>query len=294
MYDQIAINKRNSLLLIIFFVIFILFLGWILGEVQGSGYVGLIIALFIALTMTLVGYFQSDKIVLAVSKAKLVDRKQNPYLANLVEGLAIAAGAPAPKTYIIGDSAPNAFATGRNPEKASIAVTTGLLKKLNRLELEGVIAHEISHIKNYDIRYATLVVILVGTVALFSDWMVRSFFFRRRKRGGGGGQAEFIIILIALILAILSPLIAKLIQLAISRQREYLADADGALLTRYPEGLASALEKISKDREPLETANKATAHLYIVNPLLEHRGKLNKFFSTHPPAGERIKRLRSM
>jgi heat shock protein HtpX len=222
-----------------------------------------------------------------------VDRKQNPYLANVVEGLAIAAGVPPPKTYIIEDSAPNAFATGRNPESSAVAVTTGLLDKLNRLELEGVIAHEMSHVRNYDIRYATFVVILVGTVALLSDWMRRSFFFRGRrgrKSGAGGG----IIVLIALLLAILAPIVAQLIRLAISRQREYLADANGALLTRYPEGLASALEKISKDKEPLEVANKATANLYIVNPLLEHRGKLNDLFSTHPPVEDRIKRLRAM
>ncbi len=231
--------------------------------------------------------------VLGISHAQLVDKKENPYLANVVEGLAIAAGVPTPKTYIIEDSAPNAFATGRNPENSAIAVTTGLLDKLNRLELEGVIAHEMSHIKNYDIRYATLVVVLVGTVALLSDWMRRSFFFRGR-RGRKGGAGGGMIILIALLLAILAPIVAQLIRLAISRQREYLADANGALLTRYPEGLASALEKISKDKEPLEAANKATAHLYIVNPLLEHRGKLNDLFSTHPPAEERIRRLRAM
>ena len=294
MYQQISANKRNTFFLIFFFVIFILFLGWIFGETQGSGYIGLFIASLIALVMTLVGYFESDKIVLAVSKARLVDKNENPYLVNVVEGLSIAAGIPAPKIYIIDDSAPNAFATGRNPQNASIAVTTGLLDKLNRLELEGVTAHEMSHIKNYDIRYATLVVILVGTVVLLSDWMGRSFFYGRRKRSERGSQIEGIIILIALVLAILSPLIAKLVQLAISRQREYLADANGALLTRYPEGLASALEKISKDTEPLEVANKATAHLYIVNPLLEHGSRLNNLFSTHPLAEERIKRLRSM
>ncbi|MCJ7498263.1 MAG: M48 family metallopeptidase, partial [candidate division Zixibacteria bacterium] len=191
------------------------------------------------------------------------------------------------------DTAPNAFATGRNPQNSAIVVTTGLLQKMDRLELEGVVAHEMSHIKNFDIRYATLVVVLVGTVALLSDWMGRSFFYGRGRRDRrGGGNAIFI--LLALILVILAPVIAKLIQLAISRQREYLADSAGALLTRYPEGLASALEKISKDTEPLEVANKATAHLYIVNPLLDHRGKLNDLFSTHPPTEERIKRLRAM
>ena len=292
-YEDISANKRKSFLLLFLFVVFLLLLGWVFGQAYGSGGVGVVIALLMALFISLITFYWGDKMVLGISRAKPVDRKENPYLANVVEGLAIAAGVPAPKTYIIEDSAPNAFATGRNPENSAVAVTTGLLDKLNRLELEGVIAHEMSHIRNYDIRYATFVVILVGTVALLSDWMRRSFFFRGRrgrKRGAGGG----IIILIALLLAILAPIVAQLIRLAISRQREYLADANGALLTRYPEGLASALEKISKDKEPLEVANKATANLYIVNPLLEHRGKLNDLFSTHPPAEDRVKRLRAM
>ena len=291
-YEEIAANRRRSFVLIFLFVLFLLFLGWIFGEVYGAGQAGVLIALILALFISLITFFYGDRMVLGISGARPVDRRKNPYLANVVEGLAIAAGIPAPKAYIIEDSAPNAFATGRKPDNSSIAVTTGLLEKLNRLELEGVIAHEMSHIKNFDIRYATLVAILVGTVALLSDWMRRSFFYRgRRKKGGAGGG---VIILIALVLAILAPIVAQLIRFALSRQREYLADANGALLTRYPEGLASALEKISKDTEPLEAANKATAHLYIVNPLLEHRGKLNTLFSTHPPAEERVRRLRSM
>lgn len=291
-YEEIAANRRRSFVLIFLFVVFLLFLGWIFGEAYGAGQAGVVIALLVAVFISLITFFYGDKMVLGISGARPVDRKKNPYLANVVEGLTIAAGIPTPKTYIIEDSAPNAFATGRSPENSSVAVTTGLLEKLNRLELEGVIAHEMSHIKNYDIKYAMLVAIMVGTVALLSDWMRRSFFYRgRRKKGGAGGG---IIILIALVLAILAPIVAQLIRFAISRQREYLADANGALLTRYPEGLASALEKISKDNEPLEAANKATAHLYIVNPLLEHRGKLNTLFSTHPPAEERIKRLRMM
>jgi heat shock protein HtpX len=291
-YEEIAANRRRSFVLIFLFVLFLLFLGWIFGEAYGAGQAGALIALILALFISLITFFYGDRMVLGISGARPVDRRKNPYLANVVEGLAIAAGIPAPKAYIIEDSAPNAFATGRKPDNSSIAVTTGLLEKLNRLELEGVIAHEMSHIKNFDIRYATLVAILVGTVALLSDWMRRSFFYRgRRKKGGAGGG---VIILIALVLAILAPIVAQLIRFALSRQREYLADANGALLTRYPEGLASALEKISKDTEPLEAANKATAHLYIVNPLLEHRGKLNTLFSTHPPAEERVRRLRSM
>jgi heat shock protein HtpX len=290
-YEEIAANRRRSWLLIFVFVAFLLLLGWIFGEAYGSGPVGLLIACLVALVISLVTFFHGGRMVLSISRARLVDRRQNPYLANVVEGLAIAAGTPAPKAYIIRDSAPNAFATGRDPQNSSIAVTTGLLDKLDRLELEGVIAHEMSHIKSYDIRYAMLVAVMVGTVALLSDWMRRSFFYRGRRRGKSGGG---IIVLLALVLAILAPIVAQLIRLALSRQREYLADANGALLTRYPEGLASALEKISKDKEPLEAANKATAHLYIVNPLLEHRGKLNSLFSTHPPAEERIRRLRSM
>jgi heat shock protein HtpX len=291
-YEEIAANKRRSFFLIFVFVVFLLLLGWIFGVSYGAGEAGVAIALVVALIVSLVTFFYGDKMVLGISRARPVDPKENPYLANVVEGLAIAAGVPTPKVYIIEDSAPNAFATGRDPQNSSITVTTGLLEKLNRLELEGVVAHEMSHVKNFDIRYAMLVAVLVGTVALASDWMIRSFFYRgRRKKGGAGGG---LIVIIALVLAILAPIIAQLIRLALSRQREYLADASGALLTRYPEGLASALEKISKDREPLEAANKATAHLYIVNPLLEHRGRLNALFSTHPPAEERIRRLRAM
>jgi len=292
-YEEISANKRRSLLLLSLFMVFLLFLGGVFGQAYGSGGAGVLIALLLALFLSMITFYWGDRMVLGISHAKPVDRKQNPYLANVVEGLAIAAGVPPPKAYIIEDTAPNAFATGRSPDNSAVAVTTGLLDKLNRLELEGVIGHEMSHIKNYDIRYATLVVVLVGTVALLSDWMRRSFFYRGR-RGRKGGAGGGLIILMALLLAILAPIVAQLIRLAISRQREYLADADGALLTRYPEGLASALEKISKDKEPLEVANKATAHLYIINPLLEHRGKLNDLFSTHPPAEDRIKRLRAM
>ena len=292
-YNQIAANRRNSFFLIFLFVVFLLFLGWAFGKAYDAGGVGIGIALLVALFISLITFFYGDKMVLGISHARPVDRKENPYLANVVEGLAIAAGVPTPKAYIIDDSAPNAFATGRDPKNSAIVVTTGLLDKMNRLELEGVIAHEMSHIKNYDIRYSMLVVVLVGTIVLLSDWMGRSFFYggRRSRKGGAGGG---IFVLVALVLAILAPIVAQLIRFAISRQREYLADANGALLTRYPEGLASALEKISKDTEPLEAANKATAHLYIINPLLDYRGKLNSLFSTHPPAEERIKRLRSM
>jgi len=207
-----------------------------------------------------------------------------------------------PRVYIIDDTAPNAFATGRDPKHAVVCVTTGILQKLQKTELEGVIAHELSHIGNYDIRVMTLVVVLVGTITLLADWLLRASFFgggRKRSNDSGGNQLAAIIAIAGLILAILSPLIATLIKLAVSRKREYLADASGALLTRYPEGLAKALEKISKDTEPLEAANKATAHMYIVNPLKEHQGKdsvgwFAKMFNTHPPIEDRIKKLREM
>jgi heat shock protein HtpX len=247
--------------------------------------------------MTVGGYYYSDKIVLAISHARPVTREEYPYLYHTVEGLAIAAGVPSPHCYVIDDTAPNAFATGRNPKNAVICVTTGLLQKMNRLELEGVIAHEMSHIKYYDVLLQTVAVVMVGIVALLSDWMLRSFWWgggRRRSRERSGGNAGAILLLVGIVLAILSPLIAQLIQLAISRRREFLADASGAMLTRYPAGLASALRKIAADPEPLEVANKATAHLYIVNPLKNVGGKVNKLFSTHPPIEERIAALEKM
>ena len=264
----------------------------------GMGTPGLVAAVVIALAMTVGSYYASDKIVLAMSKARPVTKEEFPYLYNVVEGLTIAAGLPPPRCYVIDDTAPNAFATGRNPKNSVIVVTTGLLEKLNRVELEGVIAHEMSHIKNYDVLLQTLTVVMVGVVALLSDWMRRTFWLgggRRRDsdRGKGGGGAA-IILALALVMAILSPLIAQLIRLAISRKREFLADASGAMLTRYPPGLASALRKISADTEPLEAANKATAHLYIVNPLKDLKGSVNKLFSTHPPIEERIAALEKM
>jgi heat shock protein HtpX len=247
--------------------------------------------------MTIGSYYASDKIVLAVSRARPVKKEEYPYLYNVVEGLAIAAGLPKPRCYIINDTAPNAFATGRNPKNSVIVVTTGLLEKLNRAELEGVIAHEMSHIKNYDVLVQTLAVVMVGVVVLLSDWILRSFFWgagRRRSSDKQGGNAGSILVVVALVLAVLAPLFAQLLKLAVSRKREYLADANGALLTRYPPGLASALKKLSADKEPLEVANKATAHLYIVNPLKDIKGKMNVLFSTHPPIEKRIEALENM
>jgi heat shock protein HtpX len=299
MYEQITRNKWKSFFLILFFLCLIFAISWAFGEVTGWGTQGLIFAGIIAVAMTFGSYYASDKIVLAISRARPVKKEDYPYLYNVVEGLAIAAGLPKPRCYVIDDTAPNAFASGRNPENSVIVVTTGLLQKLNRAELEGVIAHEMSHIKNYDVLVQTLAVVMVGVVALLSDWTLRTFFWgggrrRSRDRSSGGGNAAAILIVVALALAILSPIIAQLLRLAISRKREFLADANGALLTRYPPGLASALKKLSADREPLEAANKATAHLYIVNPLKNIKGKVNKLFSTHPPIEERIAALDKM
>ena len=296
MYEQIASNKRKSFFLVLFFLCFIFFLAWLLGELTGFGTAGLVLAVVIAVSMTIGSYYASDKIVLAISKARPVQKEEYPYLYNVVEGLAIAAGIPKPRCYVIDDTAPNAFASGRNPKNSVVVVTTGLLDKLNRVELEGVIAHEMSHIKNYDMLVQTLAVVMVGVIALLSDWILRSFLFggRRRSSDRGRGNAGSILIIVGLVLAILSPIIAQLIRLAISRKREFLADASGALITRYPKGLASALRKLSSDREPLEVANKATAHLYTINPLKDLKGGVNKLFSTHPPIEERIAALEEM
>jgi len=299
MYEQIARNKWKSFGLVFFFVLFVFFLVWVFEQALGWGREGLILAVILAVAMTWGGYFWSDKITLAMSKARPVEKSEFPYLYNVVEGLAIAAGMPAPRCFVIDDTAPNAFATGRNPKHAVICVTTGLLEKMNRAELEGVIAHEMSHIKNYDVLVQTLTVVMVGIVALMSDWMLRTFMWggggrrRSRERSGGGGAAAIFIVL-GLVLAVLSPLISRLIQFAVSRKREFLADASSAMLTRYPPGLASALRKISADTEPLEAANKATAHLYIVNPLKDYKKGLNRLFSTHPPIEERIAALEKM
>jgi len=301
MYEQISRNKWKSVALIAFFAAFIFLLVWFFEYVTGWGEGGLILAVAVAMGMAAVGYYASDKIVLGISRARPVTKEELPYLYNVVEGLSIAAGIPTPKCYVIDDTAPNAFAAGRKPETAVICVTTGLLGKLNRVELEGVIAHEMSHIRNYDVRLQTLVVVMAGVVALLSDWMLRSFMWgggRRRGRSrGGDGAAGGVLVLVGLALAVLSPFIATIIQLAVSRKREFLADASSAELTRYPAGLASALRKISADTEPLEAANKATAHLYIVNPLKNLKGGntgINRLFSTHPPIEERIAILEKM
>lgn len=295
MYEQISSNVWRSRFLIFFFIILILVLGFVFGQVTNFGYFGVFLAAVIAIVTSWGSYYYSDKIVLAMSRARPVQKEEFPYLYNVIEGLSLAAGVPVPKMYVIDDSAPNAFATGRDPEHSALAVTTGLLDKLDRVELEGVVGHEMSHIKNYDIRFMTLTVVMVGVVVLLSDWLLRSFWWGGRRRdNNGAGPIMLVLLVLGLILAILAPLVAQLIRLAISRRREFLADASGAMLTRYPEGLANALEKIAGDTEPLEAANKATAHLFIINPLLEHGGRVNSLFDTHPPIEERVKRLREM
>lgn len=298
-YDLINKNRRESWILIFSFLVVISLLGFVFSQVYENSAI-LYFAVGFSMFSAFISYYFSDSITLALSKAQEVDRSSNQQLYNIVENLCIAAGLPTPKIYIIDDTAPNAFATGRNPKHAVICVTTGILQKLDKTELEGVIAHELSHIGNYDIRVMTLVVVLVGTITLLADWFLRAGFWGGRKHsndrdGGNLGQIFFIA---GIILALLSPIIATLIKLAVSRQREYLADASGALLTRYPEGLARALEKISADKEPLEAANKATAHMYIVNPLKDTgHGSVSWFaglFNTHPPIQDRIKKLREM
>lgn len=298
LYDAISANRVRTVLLIGVFVLLVGALAYAVGEYLAPGGGIALVPFSLALSggSALVSYFAGDKIVLAQSHARELADGEEPQLRNIAEALSIGLGIPVPKLYVIDDSAPNAFATGRDPRHASVAVTRGLLDKLDRTELEGVIAHELCHVGNRDIRVMLLVTVLVGMVALLADWMLRSMAFgggRRRDgrdRDGGGG----IMIVIAIALAILTPIIAALIQMAVSRQREYLADASGALLTRYPQGLASALRKIGGDTEPLEVANKATASLYFANPLKDKPAMFDGLFNTHPPLAERIKRLESM
>ena len=298
MYSQITSNKRKTWTLISLFLIFIIGLGFAFSQVYPEYSFILPIAVIVAIISVWINYFYSDKIVLGISKAKEIKKSDNPELFRIVENLSITSGLMTPKVYLIDDTAPNAFATGRDPKHATVAVTSGLLLKLEKSELEGVIAHELSHIKNYDIRLQTIVVTMVGIVALMSDFFLRFTWFsggrkRRDREHGEGGQLQLILFVAAIALAILAPIAASLIQLAISRKREFLADADGALLTRFPDGLARALKKISSDQEPLEVANKATAHLYIANPFKKKRF-MSQLFSTHPPITARILALLEM
>jgi heat shock protein HtpX len=304
--ERIAVNRRKSLLLIAAFLAFVAVFGYVIGWAwigdPAGALFGLGLAFVVGTISGIATYYGGDRMVLAASRAREITHDDAPVLFNVVEEMAIAAGLPMPKVYIIEDSAPNAFATGRDPDHASVAVTSGLLKKLNRDELQGVIAHEMSHVGNFDIRYAMLVGVLVGTTVLISDFFLRGLWFSGGGRGrgggggggGGGGYAQLIMIAIAIVLAILAPLFARLLQLSISRQREYLADASAVRLTRNPKGLADALQKISGDREVLEAANRATAHLYIVNPVKGFEKRAKGLFSTHPPIEERIQILRSI
>jgi heat shock protein HtpX len=296
--DRIAANKRNSLFLIAVFLAFVAVFGYVIGYAWIGDPIravfGLVLACVVGTISGLVSYYAGERIVLAASRAREVTHDEAPQLFNVVEEMAIAGGLPRPRVYIIEDSAPNAFATGRDPEHASVAVTSGLLEKLNRDELQGVIAHEMSHVGNFDIRYAMLVGILVGTTVLISDFFLRGLWFGGGRRREGGGQAQIIMIIVAVVLAILAPVFARLLQLSISRQREYLADATAVKFTRNPKGLADALQKISSDREVLEAANRATAHLYIVNPIKKFEKRAKGLFSTHPPIEERIQILRAM
>lgn len=293
-YTAIGKNKRNSVILIGVFLLVIIALGYTFSQIYGNPGI-LVFAVLFSSISALISYYFSDSITLAMSHAVQVDSKTAPELWQVVENLTITAGLPMPRVYVIEDTAINAFATGRNPKHAVVCATTGCLDRLNKTELEGVIAHELSHVGNYDIRFMTLVVVLVGIITLLGDWLLRFSFFGGRKNDDKEGGN--VLAIAGIILALLSPIIATLIQLAVSRQREFLADSSGALLTRYPEGLASALEKIARDPEPLEVANKATAHLYIANPLKNQKdgvGWFSKMFNTHPPIEERIKRLREM
>ncbi|MFH1193823.1 MAG: M48 family metallopeptidase [bacterium] len=295
MYSQITSNKRKSILLMVIFIAVVLLLGWFIGEYTGYGYGSLIFAGVISTAMAFGSYYAGDKMALSASGAEgPIKKENNPYVYRMVENLAITAGLPMPKVYIINDDAPNAFATGRGPEHASIAVTTGIIKRLENEELEGVISHELSHVKNYDIRFMTIVVVLVGIISVLTQWFYRfSFFGGGRSRDNDNRDGGGILAVVGIVLLILSPIIAELIKLAISRKREFLADADGALLTRYPEGLARALEKISAYEAPMKTANTGTAHLFISNPFGK-KGSISNLFSTHPPIAERVKALRGM
>lgn len=292
MYNQIESNKRKTWLLMAIFAALIITIGFFLDYYYKGGSAIVIFAVVISIVSALSSYYTADKVALWSTGAKLIQKEDNPYVYRMVENLCIASGVPTPKVHIIDSPALNAFATGRDPEHASIAFTTGIISALENEELEGVIAHELSHVKNYDIRLMTVVVVLVGTIALIGDIFLRMQFRGGRRSSKEGNGAAAAMVIIGVLFLILSPIVAELIKLAISRKREYLADASGSLITRYPEGLARALEKIKQSATPLATANSATAHLFIANPFA---GKgISSFFSTHPPIDDRIKKLREI
>jgi heat shock protein HtpX len=301
-YEQIAANKRKTVLLIFGAIVLLGAVGYVLGLWYGNGIYGLVGAVALAVVLSLGSFFGGDRLVLASTRAREVSPQDQPRLHNIVEGLSIAAGIPKPKVYLIPEQAPNAFATGRNPEHSSVAVTEGLLATMNRVELEGVIGHELSHVVDRDILVGTVVATLVGAVVLISEFFMRSWWWGgvRGRRGGdrSGGGVEAIIFAVGLVLLVLAPIIGQIVRLAVSRNREFLADAQGALLTRYPPGLASALRKIgAASGIPMRSANNATAHLWLNQPSRiqgQGMGPLEKLFSTHPPIEERIRRLEEM
>jgi len=304
-YDQIGANKRNSVLLALAVITLLgllgLFIGWAVSGDPRAALPSLGIAIAIGLIASLFSYYSGDSLVLTISGAKEVTIEDNPQLLNVVQEMALAANVPMPRVYLIDDTAPNAFATGRDPQHASVAITIGLLQKLDREELQGVMAHELSHVRNYDIRFSLMVGVLVGSIALLADFFLRFTFWGGGRRGSrdsdsnsGGGGLQVVVMLVALALAVLAPIVARLVQMAVSRQREYLADASGVELTRNPVGLERALAKITLDTEPLEVANRATQHLYFENPIKAATGTSSNLFSTHPPALERINRLREL
>ncbi|MEY2476102.1 MAG: heat shock protein HtpX [Actinomycetota bacterium] len=302
MFEQITSNKRRSVALVFAFVLVVVAVVWAFNTLIGYGVSGLVVAVVFAGGTAALAYWKSDAVALRMSHAKPADPEQYPRLHNVVEGLCIAAGLPKPRLYVIEDDAPNAFATGRNPRHAAVAVTTGLLDRMNRIELEAVLAHELSHVKNYDILVSTLAVTMVGVVVLLSDFGMRFMWFgggRRRDNNGGGGGPGAMLALLGFALLILAPIAAKLMQFAISRRRETLADVSGVALTRYPPGLIAALEKLKEDQTVVRSGSRATAHLWIESPVARkpEEGRLawlGKMMDTHPPLDERIEALREL
>ena len=296
-YQNIDSNKRDTVFIVVLFVIVISAVAWFFGEYfyEGGGLPIIGIALIISGLSGFFSFYNSDKIVLKVSRAKEVTYDEAPALHKLVENMSIASGILKPRVFIIDDTSMNAFATGRDPKHGVICFTTGIISRLEKRELEGVVAHEMSHIGNYDTRLMSIVSILVGSISLLADWFTRGMFYRRGRSSNNRGSGSGIIFLIGVVFIIISPIIATLIKLAISRKREYLADSTAALITRYPKGLSDALRKLSGDREILEAANSATAHLYITDPIRSHSlSKISNFFNTHPPIEDRIRRLDNM
>jgi heat shock protein HtpX len=299
-YEQIASNKRKTVLLFVLAVLLLGMVGYVIGLLTDSGPIGLVIALVVAVVMSVGSYRYGDRIVLASTRAKEVTSQEAPRLHNLVEGLAIAAGLPKPRVWIVPEAAPNAFATGRDPEHSHLAVTQGLLDTMNRVELEGVLGHEMAHVADRDILVGTVVATLVGAAVLLSEFFMRSWWwggFRGRRGSDSGGAASALIFAVGFLLLILAPIFGQLIRLAVSRNREYLADAQGAMLTRYPPGLIGALKKLQQAPTAMRSANNATAHLWLNQPSRfegERTGAMERLFSTHPPLADRIRRLEEM